>query len=326
MENFKLEEKRILVTGAAGFIGSHLVSKLLELGADLVGLDNFYNGKMENLEDISNKTNFEFVKGDIRDLNLLLEIMKDIDIIYHEAAFTSVPQSVKMPQSCNDVNINGTLNLLNAARRRDVSKIIFASSSAVYGDTPILPKKEDMPRIPISPYGVTKLTCEAYMSTFYQVYGLKTISLRYFNVFGPRQEDSPYSGVIAIWLGRILKNMELIIFGDGKQSRDFTYIDDVVRANLLATESRVFGENLNIGAGSPISLINLAELMLNITNKQDLGIQFSDPRPGDILHSYADIQKAKNLISFEPSFTPEEGLRNYFNWYKKKYDVNLQIT
>jgi UDP-glucose 4-epimerase len=326
VENFKLEEKRILVTGAAGFIGSHLVSKLLELGADLVGLDNFYNGKMENLEDISNKTNFEFVKGDIRDLNLLLEIMKDIDIIYHEAAFTSVPQSVKMPQSCNDVNINGTLNLLNAARRRDVSKIIFASSSAVYGDTPILPKKEDMPRIPISPYGVTKLTCEAYMSTFYQVYGLKTISLRYFNVFGPRQEDSPYSGVIAIWLGRILKNMELIIFGDGKQSRDFTYIDDVVRANLLATESRVFGENLNIGAGSPISLINLAELMLNITNKQDLGIQFSDPRPGDILHSYADIQKAKNLISFEPSFTPEEGLRNYFNWYKKKYDVNLQIT
>jgi UDP-glucose 4-epimerase len=315
-----------LVTGAAGFIGRHLVSKLLELGADLVGLDNFYNGKMENLEDISNKTNFEFVKGDIRDLNLLLEIMKDIDIIYHEAAFTSVPQSVKMPQSCNDVNINGTLNLLNAARRRDVSKIIFASSSAVYGDTPILPKKEDMPRIPISPYGVTKLTCEAYMSTFYQVYGLKTISLRYFNVFGPRQEDSPYSGVIAIWLGRILKNMELIIFGDGKQSRDFTYIDDVVRANLLATESRVFGENLNIGAGSPISLINLAELMLNITNKQDLGIQFSDPRPGDILHSYADIQKAKNLISFEPSFTPEEGLRNYFNWYKKKYDVNLQIT
>jgi UDP-glucose 4-epimerase len=203
---------------------------------------------------------------------------------------------------------------LNAARRRDVSKIIFASSSAVYGDTPILPKKEDMPRIPISPYGVTKLTCEAYMSTFYQVYGLKTISLRYFNVFGPRQEDSPYSGVIAIWLGRILKNMELIIFGDGKQSRDFTYIDDVVRANLLATESRVFGENLNIGAGSPISLINLAELMLNITNKQDLGIQFSDPRPGDILHSYADIQKAKNLISFEPSFTPEEGLIHFFRF------------
>ncbi|MHA1914352.1 MAG: SDR family oxidoreductase [Promethearchaeota archaeon] len=319
------EEQKILVTGAAGFIGSHLVLNLLELGAEVVGLDNLYNGKMENLEDVSNNTNFEFVKGDIRDLNLLLEIMKDVDIIYHEAAFTSVPQSVKMPQSCNDVNINGTLNLLNAARKIDVSKIIFASSSSVYGDTPTLPKKEDMLRIPISPYGVTKLTCEAYMNTFYHVYGLKTISLRYFNVFGPRQKDSPYSGVIAIWLGRILKNRELIIFGDGEQSRDFTYVNDVVRANILAAESKISGEILNIGAGSPISLLELANLMLKITNKQKLGINFSDPRPGDILHSYADISKAKNLINFKPSFSPEDGLRNYFSWYKKKYNVDLHI-
>ncbi len=326
IEKINFDGKKILVTGAAGFIGSHLVSKLLELGAELVGLDNLYNGKMENLEDISNKTNFEFIKGDIRDLNLLLEIMKDIDIIYHEAAFTSVPQSVKMPQSCNDVNVTGTLNLLNAARKRDVSKIIFASSSAVYGDTPTLPKKEDMPRIPISPYGVTKLTCEAYMSTYYQVYGLKTISLRYFNVFGPRQEDSPYSGVIAIWLGRILKNKELIIFGDGEQSRDFTYVDDIVQANLLATKSEAFGEILNIGAGSPITLKNLANLMLKIANKQDLEVKLADPRPGDILHSYADISKAQNLIHFKPSFTTGEGLRNYFRWHKKKFGVNLQIT
>ena len=319
------EGKKILVTGAAGFIGSHLVSDLLDLGAELIGLDNLYNGKMENLEDISKNKNFEFIKGDIRDFNLLLDIVKDIDIIYHEAAFTSVPQSIKMPQSCNDVNVNGTLNLLNVARKRDVSRLIFASSSSVYGDTPTLPKKENMPRIPISPYGVTKLTCEAYMKTFSHVYGLNTISLRYFNVFGPRQKDSPYSGVIAIWLGRILKNKELIIFGNGEHSRDFTYIKDVVQANLLAAETKISGEVLNIGAGSPIKLVDLAKLMLSITNKQELKVVFSDPRPGDILHSYADISKAKNLINFEPVFTQEEGLRDYFNWYRKKYDVDLQI-
>ncbi len=321
----KIADKRILVTGVAGFIGSNLADRLLELGAEVIGIDNFFNGRLENIEEALNNKKFQFHKGDIRDFNFLFEIFEDIDIIFHEAAFTSVPQSIKMPESCNDVNINGTINLLNAARKRDVEKIIFASSSAVYGDTPTLPKEESMPRIPISPYGVSKLTCEAYMQVFYQVYGINTISLRYFNVFGPRQKDSPYSGVIAIWLGRLIENKNLIIFGDGEQSRDFTYIKDVVQANLLATEQKISGEILNIGAGSPIKLIELAKLILEITNKEELKIIFDPPRPGDIIHSFADISKAKETIQFQPKYTQEQGLRDYFKWYSNKYNVNLKI-
>ncbi|MFX1426042.1 MAG: SDR family oxidoreductase [Promethearchaeota archaeon] len=320
------EGKRVLVTGAAGFIGSNLTYELIKLGASVFGIDNLYNGRIENFEEILGSSSFQFIKGDIRDLSLLLEVFKDIDIVYHQAAFTSVPQSILMPESCNDVNVNGTLNVLNAARKRDVNKIIYASSSSVYGDTLTLPKKEDMPRVPISPYGVSKLACEAYMEAFHKIYGLKTVSLRYFNVFGPRQQDSPYSGVIAIWLGRILANKDLIIFGDGEQSRDFTYVKDVVRANLLAAEHDISGEIINLGSGSPIKLKDLARLMLKITNKEDLKITYADPRPGDIIHSYADITKANKLLKFQPKYTQEDGLRDYINWYCEKYNENLKIS
>ena len=321
----KIKDKRILITGAAGFIGSNLTHYLLELGAIVIGIDNFFNGRLENLDMALNHKNFQFHKGDIRDFNFLLDMFKDIDIIYHEAAFTSVPQSIKMPESCNDVNIKGTLNLLNASRKRDVEKIIFASSSAVYGDTPTLPKKEEMPRIPVSPYGVSKLTCESYMQVFHQVYGLNTISLRYFNVFGPNQQDSPYSGVIAIWLGQIIKNKSLIIFGDGQQSRDFTYIKDVIQANILAAENKLSGEIFNIGAGSPIKLLDLAKLMLKLTNKEELELIYNPPRTGDIIHSFADISKAKEILKFQPKYTPEQGLRDYFQWFCKKYKFDLKI-
>jgi nucleoside-diphosphate-sugar epimerase len=283
-----LEEKRIIVTGAAGFIGSNLTDKLLEMGAEVIGVDNLFNGRVENLEKALSFKKFQYHKGDIRDYDFLLELFKDAEVVYHQAAFTSVPQSIKMPENCNNVNINGTLNVLNAARRMDVEKIIYASSSSVYGDTPTLPKREDMNRIPISPYGVAKLACEAYMQVYTQVYGLKTTSLRYFNVYGPRQKDSPYSGVIAIWLGNIIRNENLTIFGDGKNSRDFTYINDVIDANLLATEHDAPGEILNIGAGNPINLTDLAQLMLKLTNKENLDIVYTDPRPGDIIHSFAD--------------------------------------
>ncbi len=320
-----LEDKRILVTGAAGFIGSNLADRLLNLGATVIGIDNLFNGRLENLEEASKHKNFQFHKADIRDFNFLLDIFKDIDIIFHEAAFTSVPQSVIMPESCNDVNINGTLNVLNAARKRDVGKVVFASSSGVYGDTPTLPKKESMPRIPISPYGVAKLACESYMQVFHHVYGLNTISLRYFNVFGPRQQDSPYSGVIAIWLGKIIKNKNLIIFGDGNQSRDFTYIKDIIHANILAAENSSSGEILNIGAGSPIKLLDLAKIMLKLTNKEDLKIIFDPPRPGDIIHSFADISKAKEVLKFQPKYNQEQGLKEYFEWYSKRHEINLMI-
>ncbi|MHA1328724.1 MAG: SDR family oxidoreductase [Promethearchaeota archaeon] len=308
-------------------MGSNLTDKLLELGAEVIAIDNLFNGRLENLSEALNHKNFEFHKGDIRDLNFLLDIFKDVDIVYHQAAFTSVPQSVKMPFNCNDVNVNGVLNVLNAAKKTGVEKVIFASSSSVYGDTPTLPKREDMPRIPISPYGVAKLACESYMQVYHHVYGLKTVSLRYFNVYGPRQRDSPYSGVIAIWLGRIIRNEDLIIFGDGTNSRDFTYIKDVVKANLLAAEKDISGEIINIGANSPITLTKLAKLMLKLTNREDLKITYTDPRPGDILHSYADISKAKKLLGFEPEYDQEKGLRDYFKWYKEKYNIkNLDIN
>ncbi|MFX0106456.1 MAG: SDR family oxidoreductase [Candidatus Hodarchaeota archaeon] len=320
------ENKNILITGAAGFIGSNLTDSLLELGARVIGIDNLFNGRLENLDNAIKSEKFQFFKGDIRDINFLLEISKDIDIMYHQAAFTSVPQSVLMPQSCNDVNINGVLNILNTARKNNIDKIIFASSSSVYGDEHSLPKKEDMKKNPKSPYGVSKLAGEGYIQVYNQLYGLNTTILRYFNVYGPRQIDSPYSGVIAIWLGRIIRNEELIIFGDGQNSRDFTYIKDVVQANLLALKYDTPGEIFNIGANSPIKLVDLAKLMLKITNKEYLNIIYSDPRPGDILHSYADISKARKLIKFEPEYIQEKGLKDYLNWYCKKYQIDLKIN
>ena len=310
--------KRILITGAAGFIGSNLTDKLLELGAEVIGIDNLYNGRLENLKLAQENKNFKFQKGDIRDFSFLLEISKDINIIYHQAAFTSVPQSILMPESCNSVNVNGTLNILNVARKNDIQKVIFASSSSVYGDLSTLPATELMERNPISPYGVSKLTCESYMKVYSITYGIKTICLRYFNVYGPRQRDSPYSGVIAIWLGRISRNEDLIVFGDGTTSRDFTYVKDVVQANLLAGEKNISGEIFNIGAGSPITLTNLAKLLLKLTNKPNLRINYTDPRPGDILKSFADISKAKKLLGFSAIYDQEKGLKNYLDWLEKQ--------
>lgn len=309
-----IKDKKVLITGVAGFIGSNLADICLELGAHVVGLDNMFNGSKNNLSDAFKSSNFQLIKGDLRDYNLLLEITTDVEIIFHIGAFTSVPQSILMPETCNTVNVNGTLNILNAARKNDVDKIIFSSSSSVYGDANELPLKEHMPRSPISPYGTSKLAGESYMQSFQHVYGIKTLILRYFNVFGPRQKDSPYSGVIAIWLGRIQRNEPLIIFGDGTNSRDFTYVKDVVEGNLLAAQRDISGEILNIGAGSPISLNELATLLLELTNKQDLPIEHTDPRPGDILHSYADISKARDLLGFIPKYDQKKGLMDYLKW------------
>ncbi|MFX1494550.1 MAG: GDP-mannose 4,6-dehydratase, partial [Promethearchaeota archaeon] len=287
----------------------------LELGASVIGIDNFFNGNRTNLESALKNKNFQFYRGDIRDFNFLLEISRDIEIIYHQAAFTSVPQSILMPESCTDINIKGTLNILNIARKNDIKKVIFASSSSVYGNISSLPSNEEMERKPISPYGVTKLTCESYMLVYSQIYGIKTTTLRYFNVYGPRQKDSPYSGVIAIWLGRIKRDEDLIIFGDGNNLRDFTYVKDVVQANILASKKDLSGEIFNIGAGSPITLTELAKLMLKISGKENLKIRYTEPRVGDIVNSYADISKAKELLGFQPKYNQEEGLKDFFKTF-----------
>lgn len=318
-----LREKRILVTSAAGFIGSNLTDALLGNGSIVIGMDNLFNGRKDNLNDALKNPNFTFHKADIRDLSFLLDICKDIDIIYHEAAFTSVPQSVKMPLSCNEVNIKGTLNILDAARIRDVETIIFASSSSVYGDTSILPKKENMKCFPISPYGVAKLACEKYVNVYFKVYGLNTVILRYFNIYSPRQKDSTYSGVIAIWFGRIFRNENLIVYGDGDQKRDFTYVKDVIKANILSgINKNIGGEEFNIGESSPITVNKLAIKMKKICKKEHLKVEYTDPRPGDIRDSYADVSKAKKILKFEPNYNIELGLKDYIEWsISRNYDI-----
>nr|MDO8086725.1 SDR family NAD(P)-dependent oxidoreductase [Candidatus Sigynarchaeum springense] len=313
-----LKDKNVLVTGAAGFIGSNLVDALLADGARVVGLDNMFNGRMENLDAASASPRFTFVKGDVRDMDFLLEAMKGIDIVYHEAAFTSVPQSIEMPSLCNDVNVAGTVNVLNAARDLGVKRVVFASSSAVYGDEPTLPKHEGMPLRPISPYGASKLAAEAYCAAYYHAHGLETVSLRYFNVFGPRQKDSPYSGVIAIFLAKILKGENPTIFGDGKQSRDFTYVKDVVRANMLAgVSTKAAGKVINVAAGKPITMNELTAIMFKACKKDKLKIQYAEKRTGDILHSYADIALAKKLLDFVPQYDAVSGFEDLVKTIKQ---------
>jgi nucleoside-diphosphate-sugar epimerase len=311
------EGKRILVTGAAGFIGSNLTDALLAAGAEVTGYDNLWNGRMENLAQTLSHKKFKFWKADVRDSDMLLQVTKDIEIIFHEAAFTSVPQSVVMPQMCNDVNVTGMINILNAARVRDVKKVVFASSSAVYGDTPTLPKKEDMYCDVISPYGVSKLAAEAYCVSYHRVYGLNTTPIRYFNVFGPRQKNSPYSGVIAIFLAKILRGENPMIFGDGTQSRDFTYVKDVIEANMLAgLSTKAAGQILNIAAGKPISMNELTQIMLKACGREDLTIEHGPIRTGDILHSYGDITKAQTILGYTAKFDAVSGFMDLLENYR----------
>lgn len=307
------------MTGAAGFIGSHLTDTLLEKGAVVIGIDNLYNGQLDNLKDAIKNPNFTFYKTDIRDYGFLFEICKDIDIIYHEAAFSNIPQSINMPTTCNDININGTIAILNVARIRDVNRIIFASSAAVYGDISSVPMIEDEYVLPISPYGVSKLCCEKYFYAYFKNYGINTVSLRYFNVYGPRQKFSPYSGVITIFLRQISRNENFIIYGDGEQKRDFIYIKDVVNANLLAGVTKnISGEVFNIGIGIPISINQLATIIKTMWLKEDIKINYTDSRPGDIKEGFADITKAKNKLKFKPNYDIHLGLKDYMEWISSK--------
>ncbi len=311
------KDKRILVTGAAGFIGSNLVDALLKAGCKVIGIDNFFNGKQDNLANASEDSNFVFYKTDIRDFSFLLKICKDIDIIYHMAAFTSVPDSVRMPRLCNDVNITGTFNILECGRMCDINTIVFASSGAVYGDTITLPMKEDMPTNPISPYGVSKLTGEKYLYQYSKNYGLNTIALRYQNVYGPRQDMSPYSGVIPKWLANLQKSKNLLIYGDGEQIRDFVYIKDIINANLKsAVSQKVSGEVFNIGSDTKITINELAKTIKELWGSKNIDIDYTEPRIGDIKKGYADITKARSLLNYKPKYDIHLGLLDYINWIK----------
>jgi len=299
--------KKVVVTGGAGFIGSHLVEELAKQGYNVIILDDLSTGKLGNIAELLNKDNVEFVQGSITELPLLQKLFQGVEYVFHQAALARVPRSVDDPLTANEVNITGTLNILLAARDNGVKKVIYASSSSVYGNTATLPQREDMPPDPLSPYALTKLAGEYYCNIFRQIYGLPTVSLRYFNVYGSRQDlKSQYATVIPAFIEMILQGLPLIIHGDGEQSRDLTFIDDVVRANILAAESDAEG-TYNIGCGKSTTINQLAGSILNLMGK-DLQPIHEKPRLGDPRRTLADVSKAKGF-GYEPEWNLEEGLR-----------------
>ena len=306
--------RKAVVTGGAGFIGSHLAGELAKCGYQVIILDDLSTGKRGNIEPILTQGNVQFIEGSITNLSLVNKLFQNVDFIFHLAAIPSVPRSIENPLVSHNVNITGTLNVLMAARDNKVGKVVYASSSATYGDTPTLPKREDMLSNPQSPYAVTKLAGEYYCRVFQEVYGLPTVCLRYFNVYGPRQDpNSSYAAVIPRFIQRALKGDALEIFGDGEQTRDFTFVKDVVEANILTAESDATGV-FNIGTGKRVSINELARLLTKLTGK-DIKPIHGEPRTGDIKHSLADISRAKQF-GYNPKYNLEKGLREAIGSFK----------
>jgi len=308
-----------LVTGIAGFIGSSIARELLRRGEAVRGLDNFSTGRPENLADLRERIDFREL--DLLDLSGVAAACRGVAYVLHQAAIPSVPRSVVNPIETNHANIDGTLNLLVAARDAQVKRVVYASSSSLYGDTPTLLKREDMVPNPISPYAVSKLTGEYYMTSFYRVYGLETVSLRYFNVFGPYQDPtSMYSGVLAIFITRMLAGEQPTIHGDGEQSRDFTFIDNVVDANLLACQApakEVAGKSFNVACSRRVTLNETYSLLQSLTDYHGAA-QYGPERAGDIKHSLADITLAEKYLGYKPAIDFEEGLRRTVSWYRER--------
>ena len=307
---------RYVVTGGAGFIGSNTVDELVRRGESVVVLDDLSAGKEDNLAEVRNK--ISFIKGSINDLEAVRRAMHEADYVLHLAARTSVPRSIKDPLETNRINIEGTLNVLVAARDAKVKRVVLAASSSAYGETPTLPKIETMQPQPISPYGISKYVGELYAQVFGKVYGLQNVCLRYFNVFGPRQDPtSPYSGVLARFCTAFLEKTDSVVFGDGEQTRDFTYIDNVVQANLLACEApAASGKVINIGTGARISLNQTLQLLREISGNE-LQAKYEPPRDGDIRDSQADITLGREVLKYDPTVDFPEGLRRTFAWYQE---------
>jgi len=307
--------KRYLVTGGAGFIASHISEELVKGGHAVRVLDNFLTGKEENLAPFLG--DIELIRGDIRDLHVCQKAVKDVDYVFHQAALTSVPRSIEDPVLTNSINIEGTLNVLIASRDEGVKRLVYASSSSVYGDDPHLPKKEGLEGNQLSPYAVSKLVGEKYCQVFNHVYGLSTVCLRYFNIFGPRQDpQSQYAAVIPKFITQLLSSETLIIYGDGEQSRDFTYVSNVVDANLRAAQALdISGEVFNIGCGSQTTVNVLAKILSKIM-KADIGPSHVKERLGDVRHSFADVSMAKKAFNYSPQVQFEEGLARTVEWFK----------
>jgi len=306
-----------LVTGAAGFIGSALVHALLERGDQVRGLDNFETGRRENLQGVF--AQIDFREADLLDFQAVQSACQEVDYVLHQAAIPSVPKSIADPARSNRVNVEGTVNVLIAARDAGVKRVVYAASSSAYGDTPTLPKREGMTPLPVSPYAVAKLTGEMYLKVFHGVYGLPTVSLRYFNIFGPRQDPtSQYSAVLAKFITLMLKGERPTIYGDGEQSRDFNYIDNAVAANLLAAtapEADVAGQTFNVATGHRFNLNQTIELLRPLTGYTG-DVEYAPERVGDIKHSLADISRAQEKLKYHPTVDFQEGLRRTVEWYR----------
>ena len=308
--------EKFLVTGGAGFIGSNICKELVSQGCFVRVIDNLLTGKKSNLEDFIDK--IEFIEADMGDENIARTAMKGIDVVLHQGALPSVPRSVDDPAATHKHCVDATFTLLLAARDAGIKRFVYASSSSAYGDTPTLPKVETMPPMPLSPYAVGKLVGEYYCSVFYKVFGLETISLRYFNVFGPHQDPtSQYAAAIPAFVTAILKDKPPTVFGDGLQSRDFTYIDNVVEANLLAARAEhTAGEVLNIACGQAVTVNETIDIINELLGKSIKPI-YDPPRPGDVKHSLADITLAEKLLIFKPTVPFKQGLQRAIDWYRE---------
>lgn len=305
-----------LITGIAGFIGSSLARAVLAQGDNVRGVDNFSTGKRGNIEELLSRIDFQ--EADLLDLDAMKAACRGVDFVLHQAAIPSVPKSVLDPLGSNRANVDGTVNILIAARDANVKRVVYAASSSAYGDTPTLPKQEEMTPNPISPYAVAKLASEYYMKSFFRCYGLETVCLRYFNIFGPRQDPtSPYSGVLAKFITSMLNGEQPTIFGDGSQSRDFTYIDNTVSANLLACKApaSAVGQVFNVATGHRIDLNETFRVLKKITGYNG-DVKYAQERAGDVKHSLADISKAQQYLGYKPLVYFEEGLKKTVDWYR----------
>lgn len=314
-----LNETKFLVTGGAGFIGSNIVEKILELGYKVRVLDDFSTGKEDNIKEFFNNSNFQLIRGDIRNIETCHKALEGIDYVLHQAALGSVQRSIDDPKTTNDVNITGTLNMMIAARDNKVKRFVYASSSSVYGNEPNLPKIEDIVGKPLSPYAITKKTNELYAKNFYELYKLPTVGLRYFNVFGKKQDsESQYAAVIPIFVKKLLNNEAPTIYGDGYQSRDFTYVKNVVQANLKAclAGEKAFGEVFNIAYGGRTYLNDLYKKIAELLGKVIQPV-YGLSRKGDVRHSNADIGKARELLNYSSEYDINRGLELVIDWYKK---------
>jgi nucleoside-diphosphate-sugar epimerase len=311
-----------LVTGGAGFIGSHLVEELVRRGHTVRVADSLITGKRRNLDHVPN---VEFLEGDLAEMTFASRAVAGVEYVLHEAAIPSVPRSVNDPLTSNRANIDASINVLVAARDAGVKRLVYAGSSSVYGDTLVLPKREDMPPNPLSPYALQKLVAEQYAQMFTRLYGFETVTTRYFNVFGPRQDPgSPYSGVISLFSTALLEGRQPTIYGDGEQTRDFTYVANVVDGVLRACEApKAAGEVMNVACGTRISLNELLAVMNRIVGTSLQAI-YKDPRPGDVKDSQADITKAKTLLGYAPIVALEEGLRHTLAWCRSEHSANAE--